>query len=249
MKKYCSFLPLVVFVFLFSACKKETEVYKPARTLNDYYPLETGKYITYKLDSIVYLSFGQRDTTISYEVKYVVDSLLTDNLNRPAYRIFRFIRKNVTDAWAPFGTDWAINTKSNLEYVENNMRFVKLEVPIQNGTTWKGNEYIETTSSNSSFQYLNDWDFVYDAVGAPETIGNYNLDNTLTVNQRDEIIGMPDDPASYSQVNIGQEKYAFGIGLVYRKFFHSEYQPGSGIGDGYIADGSYGVTFTMIDHN
>ena len=249
MKKYFSFLPLVVLVFFFSSCKKEKDDYKPGRSLSDYYPLQTGKYITYKLDSIVFVSFGQTKDTNSYEVNYVVDSLLTDNLGRPAYRIFRFIRKQSTDAWYPSGTFWAINTQSTVEFIENNMRFVKLEMPIENGTTWKGNEYIETTSLNSEVKYLDDWDYVYDGVGASETVGAFNLDNILTVNQHDEIIGEPEDPTAYSEVNFGQEKYAFGIGLVYRKFFHSEYQPGTGSGDGYFADGSYGVTLTMIDHN
>lgn len=249
MKKYFSFLTLVVLVFLFSSCKKETEDYKPGKSLSDYYPLETGKYITYKLDSIVFLSFGQTQTTNSYEVNYVVDSLLTDNLGRPAYRIFRSIRKLNTDPWYPSGTFWAINTQSRVEYIENNMRFVKLEMPIENGTTWKGNEFIETTSLNSEVKYLDDWDYVYDEVGTAETVGDFNLENVLTVNQHDETIGVPDDPTAYSEVNYGQEKYAVGIGLVYRRFFHSEYQPGTSGGNGYIADGSYGVTLTMIDHN
>ncbi|MEO7524313.1 MAG: hypothetical protein ABIT58_09475 [Ferruginibacter sp.] len=249
MKKYFSFLPLVILLLLFSACKKETENYKPSSSIRDYSPLETGKYITYKLDSIVYLSFGQTQTTRSYEAKYVVDSLLTDNGERPAYRIFRYIRKQNTDPWSPSGTFWAINTGGTLEFVENNMRYIKLEMPIENGTTWKGNAFIETTSLNSEVKYLDDWDYVFDAVGVAETVGTNNLDNVLTVNQHDETIGDPADAGSYSEVNYGQEKYAKGIGLVYRRFFHSEYQPGTGSGDGYTADGSYGVTLTMIDHN
>ena len=74
----------------------------------------------------------------------------------------------------------------------------------------------------------------------------FNFENVITVLQRDEIIGVPDEPSSYSEVNYSQEKYAKGIGLIYRKFFHSEYQPNNG---GYFADGSYGVTYTIIDHN
>src|SRR5437868_6927010 len=100
MKKYFQFLPLVALILIFCSCKKESETYS-AVGLSDYYPLEPGKYITYKLDSLVYLSFGTRDTTISYEAKYVVDSLLTDNMGRPAYRVFRFLRKQAPDGWFP----------------------------------------------------------------------------------------------------------------------------------------------------
>lgn len=245
MKKFTPFIFLGILVVLFSGCKKSTEEFKTA-TLNDYYPLETGKYISYQLDSLVYISFGTRDTTISYQVKYVTDSLITDNMGRPAYRIFRYIRKTAANPWTPNGTFMAVNANNSLEFIENNFRFIKLKLPIREGYSWKGNSYIDTYSSNSLVQYLFDWDYVYTNVGASETIGPYTLDNTITVDQRDEIIGNPGDPASYSEVNYGQEKYAPGIGLVYRRFFHSEYQPNNG---GYFADGSYGVTYTMIDHN
>ena len=93
---------------------------------------------------------------------------------------------------------------------------------------------------------MDGWDYTYENTGQPTTVGAYTLDSTVTVNQRDEVIGNPGDPASYSEINFAKEIYANGIGMVYRKFFHSEFQPGNG---GYFADGSYGVTFTMIDHN
>ena len=51
---------------------------------------------------------------------------------------------------------------------------------------------------------------------------------------------------SIYQINYAQEKYALGIGMVYKTFLHKEYQPNNG---GYVADGSYGVTYTMIEHN
>ncbi|MEI8052156.1 MAG: hypothetical protein WCH52_00285 [Bacteroidota bacterium] len=234
----------LIFNFYLSSCKK-TETYSSA-SIADYNPSQTGKYITYKLDSLIYLSFGTRDTTVSYQVKYLTDSLITDNLGRPAYRIFRFIRKDENNSWAPDATFVSVNTGNNLEFIENNLRYIKLQMPIKDGVTWKGNSYIDTYSANSLLRYLDNWDYVYSNVGGADVVGSFNLDNTLTINQRDEIIGIPDDPGSYSEVNFSQEKYSKGIGMVYRKFFHSEYQPNNG---GYFADGSYGVTYTMIDHN
>lgn len=245
MKKIVPVVCAVVLALSFYSCKKSSETFKTA-TLDDYMPLETGKYITYQLDSLIYLAFGTRDTTISYQVKYQVDSLITDNLGRPAYRIFRYIRKTPANAWAPDGTVMAVNATNSRELIENNLRYIKLTLPVKDGHSWKGNSYIDTYSSNSLLQYLNDWDYTYSNVALPDNIGTYSLDNTVTIDQRDEVIGNPGDPSGYSEINFGQEKYALGIGLVYRKFFHSEFQPGSG---GYFADGSYGVTYTMIDHN
>ena len=51
-------------------------------------------------------------------VKYQTDSLITDNLGRPAYRIFRFIRKNETQAWTPDATFMAVSTENQLEFIE-----------------------------------------------------------------------------------------------------------------------------------
>ena len=234
----------LLFTFYLSSCKK-TESYN-SPSIADYNPLQTGKYITYQLDSLIYLSFGTRDTTVSYQVKYLTDSLITDNLGRPAYRIFRFIRKNENEPWRSDATFMSINTGNSLEFIENNLRYIKLQMPIKDNVSWKGNSFIDTYSANSLLRYLDNWDYVYNNVGSADVVGSFNSENTITVNQRDEIIGVPDEPSSYSEVNYSQEKYAKGIGMIYRKFFHSEYQPNNG---GYFADGSYGVTYTIIDHN
>ena len=243
--RFLGFLLFTFYFLLFQSCKQEKEILQ-VPSLNEYFPLETGRYITYQLDSLVWVNFGTRDTTISYQVKFQTDSLIEDNLGRPAYRIFRYIRKNSSQPWMPEGTFMAINTGSTVELLENNMRFIKLAAPVQNDFSWKGNTYVDTYSANSTLHYMDNWDYVYANIGAAEMIGTNNLDKVLTVNQRDEVVGLPDNPDSYSEINYSQEKYALGIGLVYKKFNHKEFQPNNG---GYVADGSYGITLTMIDHN
>lgn len=236
------FLCLILF---FNSCSKSTEQLD-LLSISDYNPLQEGKFITYKLDSLLYINFGKKDTIISYEVKYFTDAKINDNLGRPAYRIIRFIRKSNDKPWAPEATFMAVNNQNNLEFIENNLRFIKLSLPIKEYHSWKGNSFIETYSSNSTLRYLDNWDYTYSSIGTQEKIGEFNLNNVVTVDQRNETIGNPSDPSGYSEINISQEKYAKGIGLVYKNFFHKEYQPGP---PGYVADGSYGVTYTMIDHN
>jgi hypothetical protein len=241
MKKIFLLLSVIVVV---TSCKKSTEELTYP-SISDYAPLEVGKYVTYAMDSLVYINFGGSLVTRSYEVKYMVDAQIIDNLNRPAYRVLRFIRINDTQPWVSDATFEAVNTGTSFEFVENNERYIKLKSPIRNGFSWKGNSFIDTYSLNSPKRYLDDWDYIYDSVDAPLTLGTFNLEKTLKVDQRDEIVGNPDDPGSYSEINYSMEKYARGIGMVYRRFFHNEYQPGGG----FFADGSYGVTYTMIDHN
>lgn len=236
-------LPLLL-IFFFS-CKKESQTYQ-TEPIAAYYPLEVGKYITYKLDSTVYLPFGTTSVVRSYQVKYQTDAQITDNLGRPAFRIIRYIRKTTSESWTPDATFMALIDGNQAEFVENNLRYIKLHLPIKNGTTWKGNSYIDTYSINSTVRYLDGWDYVMDSVGDNSIVNNQEFSNTLRVNQRDEVLGDPFDTGSFSEINYSVEKYAAGIGMIYRKFFHSEYQPGGG---GFYADGSYGVEYTIIDHN
>ncbi len=231
---------------IFNACKKSTDVLAVA-SVSEYYPLQVGKYISYNLDSTIFVNFGTKDTVINYQVKHQVDALITDNLGRPAYRIIRYIRKTAANPWVPDNTFMAVQTDFSVEFIENNMRFLKLKGPIRDGYSWKGNSYIDTYSLNSPVKYLDDWDYTYDSTNVKQKIGTYTLDSTLKVAQRDEIIGNPSDINSYSEINYGAEKYAKGLGLVYRNFLHIEYQPPTPGRGGYRQ--GYGVKMTMIDHN
>ena len=239
----------ILVAFLFSACKKETEEYK-STTISDYAPLQVGKYITYQLDSFRYLPQSLVSLVISYQVKYAIDAEVTDNNGRPAFRVIRYIRNNSTQPWTPDNTFMAVNTGNTFEFIENNLRYIKLKQPFNDSYSWKGNSFIATTSQNIDIRYLDNWDYIYDSLNLPKTIGTLNFDSTLMVNQRDEIIGNPGDPNSYSEKNYGVEYYAKGIGLIYKKFLHSEYQPPTSPGGtGSYSDATKGATFTIIDHN
>ncbi|MEO5892995.1 MAG: hypothetical protein ABIQ31_22285 [Ferruginibacter sp.] len=247
MKK--KFLPaFIIGLLAFNACKKQTEDFTTPQ-IEDYSPLVVGKFITYQLDTFKFLKFGTQDTTVSYQVKHIVDALINDNLGRPAYRIIRYIRKTPQDPWTPDNTFVSVNTGSSFEFIENNLRFLKLKLPVENGYTWKGNAYIDTYSLNSDVRYLDDWDYTYENLNEPLTVGSIQLDSTIKVNERDEVIGNPADVNSYSEKNFSSEVYAKGIGLVYRQFLHTEFQPATPGFNASYSDNSYGITLTMIDHN
>lgn len=237
---------------ILAACKKETETLQ-ITGISEYAPLKPGKYITYQLDSFRYLPFSTQGITISFQVKYLVDAEITDNSGRQAFRILRYIRKTAADAWEDDNTFTALETNNGYEFVENNLRFIKMKEPIRNAYSWKGNAYIDVQTSDPNapdLRYLEDWDYVYDSVNAPLTLGSITLDSTVKVNQRDEVIGNPGDPNLYSEENFSVEYYAKRIGLVYKRFLHTEYQPPtSSNGNGYYSDASKGLTLTLIDHN
>ena len=245
MKKIILLLAIVVF---FAACKKESEQLQ-ITPISDYAPLAVGKYVTYNLDSLVYLNFGATQAHHFYEVKYLTADSLKDLLGRKAFRIVRYIRTLPNGIFTPDNTFVAVNTGTNFEFTENNLRYLKLTLPIINDRKWKGNSAIDVTSVGSDLQYLADWDYTYTEVNQPKKVGTFNLANTITVKEIDESVNLPVIPAGQpNQTNIAsrdysQEIYAKDIGLVQRDFIHFEYQLAF---PGYIG---YGVKMVMVDHN
>jgi hypothetical protein len=238
-----------VLVLALNSCDKKTETFETV-PLSDYFPLKVGKYITYRLDSTVFTNFGLTEEVHRYQVKDVVDAPVVDNLGRPSFRIIRYLRDSLgTGAWAPNATFLATALTEQGEWVDNNMRYIKMHLPIREGFSWKGNSHIDTYSVGSEVKYLADWDYLLEKVGEPVTIRGRAIPNTVTVNQRDERIpDQPFNPAGYYERNYAKEIYGKGIGLVFKEFIHWEYQPPRPPGTQGDKKG-YGVKLEMIDHN
>lgn len=265
-------IPLIItLVIAFSGCKKQTEEFKTA-ALTDYMPLEPGKSITYRLDSTVFVNFGRVTAVHKYQVKHVVDQQITDNEGRPAWRVFRYIRDSVdatswTDAqpWAPLGSYMVTVLPYQLEATDdNNLRFIKLHLPITLGFNWKGNIYLpdnpyeSLNPLNSYDNNMNDWDYTYQETDGVLSFNGKTYTDILTVEQVDEKENYPNtDPSSYASQNRSVEKYAKDIGLVYREYFLWEQQPNpilvsAGPPPVYNYDPfriGFGITMWIIDHN
>jgi hypothetical protein len=246
-KTITSFCVTAVLLISIAGCEKEDNF--SSAELTDYMNLAVGKFVRYRLDSTLYINFGQNDTVVKYQAKDVVEAAITDNLGRPSWRVVRYLSDTTgTAPWVPATTYMITPTRESLEVIENNLRFTKLKLPIRESFNWKGNSFIDTYSIDSKVRYLDDWDYTYESVEAGFPVwNNQTVENTVTVNQRDETIGFPNDPASYSEHSFSKEVYGNGIGLIYRDFLHWEYQPPTGGNPGYKT--GYGIKLVMIDHN
>src|SRR5262245_16587815 len=131
---------LVLSAFFILSCNKKEDF--KTESINDYMPLAIGKYITYRVDSTVFTNFQRSVEIHSYQVKHVIEAELTDNLGRPAYRVYRYIRDTAgTQSWQPNGSYFITPLQNTAEVVENNLRVIKLHLPIKDGYSWKGNSY------------------------------------------------------------------------------------------------------------
>ncbi len=256
---------LICLLFL-SSCGEKLDDFDgydyQAERLQELVPLQPGKYITYHLDSTVFTGLGLVREMHSYEEKNVVDAEITDAAGRPSYRIYRFIRPaDGSQPWRSAGTYFITPTGNRIEWVENNRRVVKLVLPVKEGTTWKGFQYLPAEpfspeiNNFSVGNALRTWEFSYEGEGA-ENIGGFELDAVRTVFHIDESTNL--DAADKVQVetayaarSYSTEKYAKGLGLVYQNLQLWEYQP-EAPGSTSSYKGTYkgfGVERTLIDHN
>ncbi len=203
-------------------CKKQMDSFS-VQSYKEYYPLETGKYIIYKMDSTVFVDFDTKKEVRSYQAKDLVDAEITDNLNRKSYRIRRMIRNgDGTGDWRDIATFMVTPLDHSLEYVENNQRYIRLKDPVKDYFYWDGNSYINATDDLS---YLQFWEYNYKDVGMEHNDGGFVFDNTITVLHVDETTGDPDMfPNNFASRDFSTEVYAKDIGLVSKDFMVWTYQ-------------------------
>jgi hypothetical protein len=248
-KRLLPFITLLAIGITATHCSTKDDVFA-SEELAEYLQLATGKYIIYQLDSTVRVPLTDTTTvTRRYQAKDVIDGSISDNLGRASWRVIRYLRDSAgTTAWVPNLTYMITPTRETVEVIENNLRFQKLKLPVRDGFNWKGNTHIDTYSTNSDVRYLDDWTYLYENHTSPFVVFSTTVPNTITVNQRDEILGTPNNPDAYSETNISKEVYAKNIGLIYKEFAHWVFQPrNSTFPIGYKE--GFAIKLRMLEHN
>lgn len=190
---------------LFFSCAKKKIPQDDSLLGLDYYPTTIGRYAIYDVDSTIYNSLTQDTTVTKYRIKEKITDLFTDNEGQDALRLERFIKKYDPNksydsiAWT-IKEVWMVNAnKKSIQVVEGNVRYTKLVFPVQQGANWNGN------AKNT----IGEWLYTYEYIDKAENIGSKQLDKVLNVKQKNYRTLI-----SYQNYT---EKYAKGIGLVYRE--------------------------------
>ncbi len=239
---------LFLAAFLFSCTdKKETLDVEP---LNNYFPLQVGKSITYRLDSTVFTFNGTRIETHKYQVKHTVLQEVNSD-GQKSFIVQRVLNnETATGSWVNNGTYLVTPYQKKIEVTTDNLRVTSLQGPLRAGFSWKGNSQLPFEPYKQLFDFsligysMNSWNFSYTGYG-DETIEGQNYNNVWTVEQNNEVLNMP--PTANTEVatkEVSVEKYAKGIGLVYKDYQMYEYQKGTSAF--YMG---FGVTMWMISHN
>ncbi|WP_447642891.1 MULTISPECIES: hypothetical protein [Chitinophagaceae] len=243
------FLYVLFLVFVFGSCTKTTNDNNAAAitpSYVDYYSIEVGQSILYRLDSVVLLPFGKDTVTHSYWQKDSVMNVskdLTDNL---LYTVNSYIKPYTGNQDWIYLTSYRVTPKNQvLEIIGmDNLRFIKLASPVVDNFSWDGNSYFMkdyTPSSNDPLAFYQNWNYQYTHTDSSMVLTTGTFLHTTTVKEIDDSTGIASDPSAYYARSLATESYAKGIGLIHSKLLYLIWQPNTG-----YQTGSYGIELTRV---
>ncbi len=183
---------LLLLMLLVVGCQKDINPGKIA-LFKSYFPAKIGSYIVY---DVVDIKFDVSVDTNRYQLKEVVDSLLSDNGDETRYKIVRYYRPGVFDKWQVKDV-WTCRISYEGAFkTEENKTYLKMVFPVIIGKKWNGNAFLPDV----------EWEYSYATVHEPLTIDSLTFDSTVLVNQR----------ANFNLVEYEKafEEYAVNVGLV-----------------------------------
>jgi hypothetical protein len=207
-------------VFLLSAgylsCVKEG-VHFPEDIGDAYYPLVTGKFLEYRVDSIIFddAGFGNSTDTITAYIRETVGEQKVDGAGDTIFILERRWRRSADDPWLL--TNLFTAGKNQFEAIrqEGNLRFQVFTFPLDKTRRWRMTSYInpqvDVPVGSESLEVYNFWEsrvLSYDSSGVA---GDFAFDapNLMVVSQASN----DDDPL---HLRVVRETYVRNVGLVSR---------------------------------
>ena len=198
-------LALTFALFALASCKKNN----PADSIDlgyDFFPNKLGTYIIYQVDSIGY---GVTQDTASFQLKEVLAEDFVDGSNQGAMKVERYKKYNSGSEWVLTDVWTQKRTSSSAQRTEENVTYVRLVFPVEDGKSWNGNSY----------NTMDEWTYSISGINDPVSYGALSFNETLRVNQRN-YVNLVDQEIAY-------EIYARGVGLIFKRLTDLNYQDGS----------------------
>ncbi len=206
MLRHRPFLSTVLLATVLAAgCKKDQSV--TVFTGYRYYPDNVGHAVVYDVDSIYLNSFNPtKPDTVEYQIREVIESVFQDNEGRPTLRLERYRRSTPGDPWVIYQV-WTANVDlKGVEKKEDNITYQKLVFPAKLNARWDGNA--KNTKDRQDYEITD--------LNVSGTAGGVYFDSTLSVLQNDLDI-------LYYKKLFDVERYATGVGLIYKDHFEGDY--------------------------
>lgn len=200
MRKY---LPVFCLLFFALACTKDKEVAQTDLGL-DYYPLSSGNYRIYELDSLFYNDFTSNVDTFHFLVKELTAGEFKDGSGASRFRLERYYRKTVSDPWI-ISDVWSVGANNTYaSAIEENIHRVKLSFPVETGREWNANVFNADEADVC----------VYDFVDVPQTRSGISYSETLRTSFAAD--------SSLISKRFSFEEYARGVGMIFKRYVKLE---------------------------
>lgn len=254
MRKSAVLFSLVLLSIVTYSCREKNSDFVPKESIRDYFPVEVGKFITYRIDSTVFVRSGGSMEIHRYQVKHTVTGTTKDNQGNDVFTVDRTLRNaDGLGDWRPNGRYYITVNENSVEVNEDNLKVTKLVNPVTLGTKWKGNSKLPITPYLSMYdseagKEMNQWNFSLYNFG-DTTVENINYTNVWSVQQNNYTLNIPVTPnTQIGLMEVGFEKYSKNIGLVYKNLQIYDFQ-GKNDTNPQDAYSGFGIKMWMIDHN
>lgn len=127
---------LIFLTTLLLSCKEQEET-PITITGPEYFPLATGSFIVYKVDSIKIIQ--NIEAPYSFQLRVSVKSSFTNDEGNKTFLVQREKRADETQPWKAAGTWTAWSSVRQAVLTEGTTSYIKLQFPLNNGIGWNGN--------------------------------------------------------------------------------------------------------------
>ena len=219
MKFFFRPLSIGMLLCLFVGCKTENDTL-PIAAGKEYYPLQIGKAWVYNVDTVTYDPDGGVGGRLKVDTAYwTIREVMTDTFRDASgilnYKIERYERPRDSAKFQIARVfSAAVNDVATLR-TENNLKFLKVPLQVLDKQTFDGNVYIDESliiivAGERVGLFSKKWNYDVQSIGKPEKIGTKDYADVLTIRAQS-------DPRILTEKRYNIEKYARGIGLVYRE--------------------------------
>lgn len=183
----------------------------------DYFPLEVGKYRVFYSDSILYdpIANGVERDTVSVWIRETVSDTFFDINQQLHYVIERAQKYEPAEPWEITDIWFAVRDSQKAILSEDNMPFIKLTFPVKKFQSWDGNSLLEPGTiveiRGETIEMFKNWAYEVTDIVPLDTTGVDDFADVAIVQQADD--------ENLIEKRFAMEKYARGIGLIYRELW------------------------------
>jgi len=213
-------LLFLLFILLLSCQDEEMAQDDPTPKTISYMPMNIGNEIVYHVNEIIFRNEGTDRDSLSYQLREVVVDRITNDLEETLFFVDRFMRVDTLSAWNYINTWQAHITENQVIRTEDNLSYIKLDLPPQIGKQWDATSFFDEsnglTIGGQSIDYFKGWASTYSKVQGNATISNTDYEDILEV----QIANLE----NLLEIRVAKEIYAANIGLIYREFLIADTQ-------------------------